>query len=164
MPDLISHTASVFLARNFFSKFSVFKGNYFTIVLFGVIMPDLIARPAWIVSNQLFLSVQFFHTPIACFMQTILISCCFNTRQRVTVFYALNIGWVIHQAFDLLQLAPTKYYYIFWPLYDQPITLGLFLVENWPWVALLTVLMAVLTSEKLLFRIKRFFCTNDLHQ
>ena len=113
-------------------------------------MPDLIARSMVIFSNQMFLSAQFFHTPIACFFQSMAISCLFKKDQRAMVFYALTTGWLIHQAFDLLQLSPIEYYYLFWPSSDQTISIGLFYVDLWPWVAAITVFIAWLTSKKVM--------------
>tara|TARA_B100000686_G_C16685523_1_gene914535 strand:+ start:485 stop:976 length:492 start_codon:yes stop_codon:yes gene_type:complete len=158
MPDLISHAASAFILKNCFAQLSLLRRKYFTVVLFGVVMPDLISRSALIFSPQWFASAQFFHTPIACFFQTVIISGCFKANQRIMVFYALSLGWILHQVFDLLQttLDPGNYY-IFWPLYNNPVQLGIFWADEWRWAAIFTTIVAILTSKKIISFMKESF-------
>jgi hypothetical protein len=158
MPDLISHIAATYIFRDLFSKLRVCQ-NTFGLILFGAILPDLISRGAGVLTPTFYLPAQFFHTPLACFLQTLLISCFFVRQQRLQIFNAITWGWVIHQCFDLFQFSlDDGGYYIFWPFYHQPVRLGLFWVEDWPMVALGATLVACITGRKIAFWTKpRFF-------
>lgn len=149
MPDLVSHVASVYVLRNFFPKFRICRTPYIWMTIFGVFLPDVIARGVILVLPKSFLTAQFFHTPFGCFFQTLLISCFFVKEQRVGVFGAITAGWILHQTFDLAEvtLSPS-YYYVFWPLYNQSISVNLILPEHWPYIAAATLLIALLSGRK----------------
>ena len=155
MPDLISHAASAYLFRNLTSKLKVCQQQFFVLVLLGVFLPDLIARGSAVLDREIFLAAQYFHTPFACFFQTVVISCFFVKSQKATVFWALTTGWMLHQAFDIMQsvLGP-GYYFILWPLSNQPFSFGLFPDSAWYCVAFLTTLAAFLTNKSLIKKIK----------
>ncbi|HAK38186.1 MAG TPA: hypothetical protein DCM60_08065, partial [Nitrospina sp.] len=93
--------------------------------------------------------------PFACFFQTFIISCFFVKSQKVTVFWAITTGWVLHQAYDVMQgvLGP-GYYFILWPLSSQAFSFGIFPDSAWYYVAFLTTLTALLTNKTLIKRIK----------
>ena len=155
MPDLISHAASAFVFRNFFLKLKICQGPYFLMVLFGVFLPDFFSRGSMVLIPEFFIVSQFFHTPLGCFLQTLFISCLFIREQRLRVFTAITYGWILHQIFDAFQitLGPGFYYYL-WPLYDQPLSLNIFLAGNWMYVAIISTLIALLTQQKTLFWLK----------
>jgi hypothetical protein len=147
MPDLLSHAASAYLVKNVKPQSALFGKRYFGMVLFGVFLPDIVARGTMVLFPEWTLTAQFFHTPVACFLQTVLLSTLFIRKQRVRVFQALTLGWLLHQTFDLAQTnLGSGFYYVLWPLYDHPLRLGLFESSDWPWVALITVLMAIVSE------------------
>ncbi len=155
MPDLLSHAASAYLAKNIKPKSSLFSRRYFGMVLFGVFLPDIVSRGTMALLPELTLTAQYFHTPIACFLQTVLISSLFIRKQRLRVFQAVTLGWILHQTFDLAQTnLGAGFYYVLWPIYDLPLRVPLLQATDWPWVATITVLMAVV-SEKLLKKKKQ---------
>ncbi len=158
MPDLISHAASAYLFRNLIPKLRICQKQFFILVLLGVFLPDIISRGAMILLSEesdFFLTSQYFHTPFACFFQTLIISCFFIRSQRVTVFLALTTGWLLHEAFDVMQgvLGP-GYYFILWPLSSQTFTLNIFPDSAWYYVAFLTTLTALLTNKTLIKKLK----------
>ena len=155
MPDLISHAASAFVFRNLAPKLRICQKQFFVFVLLGVFLPDFISRGAMVLAPDNFLVFQYFHTPFACFFQTLIISSFFMKSQKVTVFSAITIGWVLHQAYDLMQgvLGP-GYYFTLWPLSSRTFSFGIFPDSAWYYVAFLTTLMALLTNKKLIKKLK----------
>jgi len=155
MPDLISHAASAFVFRNLAPKLRICQKQFFVLVLFGVFLPDFISRGAMVLLPKHFIVFQYFHTPFACFFQTLLISCFFIKSQKVSVFWALTTGWVLHQGFDIMQatLGP-GYYFILWPLSHDAFNLEVFPDSAWYYVAVLTTLTALLTNKILIKKIK----------
>jgi len=124
-------------------------------VLLGVFLPDIVARGAMAVFPEYTMQAQFFHTPVACFFQTILISCLFIRRQRFQVFKAITLGWILHQSFDLIQTTlGYGFYFPLWPLYGQAIKFPLLEATDWPGIAAVTALMA-LASEFLLKKMRK---------
>ena len=147
MPDIISHLASGYIVRNFRFKWETLQRS-FPLVLFGLVLPDLLSRPYWIIGPGYFFTAHYFHTPFACFLQTLVLSCFFAPGHRNMAFRAITLGWVFHQSFDLFQRSlDPDYYYLFWPLLTRPFRIGLFWAGNWPYVAGATVLFAVITSQ-----------------
>mgnify|MGYP004195461749 FL=1 len=155
MPDLISHAASAFVFRNLASKLRICQKQFFILILLGVFLPDLISRGAMVLAPKNFLVFQYFHTPFACFFQTLIISYFFIKSQRATVFLAITLGWILHQAYDVMQgvLGP-GYYFILWPLSSQTFSFGIFPDSAWYYVAFLTTLTALLTNKALINKIK----------
>ena len=149
MPDLVSHAASAFVFRNIFLKLKSCQEPYFPMVIFGVFLPDFFSRGSMVIIPEFFLVSQFFHTPLGCFFQTLIISCLFVREQRFMVFTAITLGWILHQLFDAFQITigPGFYYYL-WPFYDKALSLKIFLAGNWIYVAITTTLVAVLTHQK----------------
>jgi hypothetical protein len=135
--------------RNFLPNLRISRPPYIWMMICGVFLPDALARGILFFSQESFLTAQFFHTPFACFFQTLLISCLFVKEQRADVFNATTAGWILHQVFDLGEIALSpSYYYLFWPLSDRPVTLNLVLPEHWPYLAGGTVLIALLSGIK----------------
>ena len=158
MPDLISHAASAYLFRNLTPKLRVCQKQFFILVLLGVFLPDIISRGAMVLLSEesdFFLTSQYFHTPFACFFQTLIISCFFIRSQRVTVFLALTTGWLLHEVYDVMQgvLGP-GYYFVLWPLSYDAFSFGVFPDSAWYYTAFLTTLMAILTNKALIKKIK----------
>ena len=156
MPDLISHAASAYVFRNLASGLRVYQKDFFVLVLLGVFLPDFIARGSAVLAREIFLTAQYFHTPFACFFQTLIISCFFVKSQKVTAFWALTTGWLLHQGFDLMQgiLGP-GYYFILWPLSYDAFSFGVFPDSAWYYVAFLTSLVAILTNRELIKKLKQ---------
>ncbi len=156
MPDLITHFSSAFLFRNFSSRFWFSKKPFFIMLLFGVCLPDIASRGAFVLFPHFFFQAQYFHSPFACFFQSIIISCFFVRKQRRQVFHAITIGWILHQVFDLLQkhVGPGNYYF-FWPIYPDPISFNLIWAQYWPIIALATTSVALLTSQNMVSWIYR---------
>ena len=155
MPDLVSHAASAFVFRNFFNKLDICKRPFFFMLLFGVFLPDFVSRGSMLIASRFFLVSQFFHTPLGCILQTILISCLFVKKQRFLVFVAITCGWILHQVFDAFQsTVGPGYYYFFWPLYDEALSLDLFLASYWVYVATITILIAIVTHNRTISWVK----------
>jgi hypothetical protein len=152
MPDLVSHAASAFVFRNFSLKLKSCQGPYFLMVIFGVFLPDFFSRGSMVIISEFFLVSQFFHTPLGCFFQTLIISCLFVREQRSMVFTSITLGWILHQLFDAFQITigPGLYYYL-WAFYDKALSFKIFLAGNWTYVAIITTLIALLTQQKTLF-------------
>lgn len=149
MPDLISHAASAFVFRNFFLRLKFCQGPFFLMILLGVFLPDFVSRGSMIIAPEFFLVSQFFHTPLGCFLQTLLICCLFVREQRSLVFTAITCGWILHQLFDSFQITVGPgYYYFFWPLYDEALSFDMFFARHWKYVALITSLIAALTHQR----------------
>ena len=155
MPDLISHAASAYLFRNLTLKLRICQKQFFILVLLGVFLPDLISRGTMVLAPDFLLIAQYFHTPFACFFQTLIISCFFIKSQKVMVFLALTIGWLLHQVYDVMQgvLGP-GYYFILWPVSHDAYSFGVFPDSAWYYAAFLTTLMAILTNPALIKKIK----------
>jgi hypothetical protein len=64
---------------------------------------------------------------------------------------AITTGWVLHQAFDVMQgiLGP-GYYFILWPLSSHTVSFGIFPDSAWYYVAFITTLAALLTNKTLI--------------
>ena len=99
MPDIIGHLASGYLLRNLQLTRETLR-HAFPLVLFGLILPDLLSRPYWIIGPGYFFTAHYFHTPFACFLQTLVLSCFFAPGHRKMAFRAITLGWVFHQSFD----------------------------------------------------------------
>mgnify|MGYP001246578268 CR=1 FL=1 len=113
MPDIISHLASGYLVRNIQVKWKTFH-YAFPLILLGLVLPDLFSRPYWVIGPGFFFTSHYFHTPFACFLQTLAIASLFAPGHRRMAFRAITIGWILHQSFDLLQRSlDPGYYYIF---------------------------------------------------
>jgi len=155
VPDLISHAASAYLFRNLTPKLRVCQKQFFILVLLGVFLPDLISRGAMVLAPDFLFIAQYFHTPFACFFQSLIISCFFIKSQKMMVFMALTTGWILHQGLDVMQgiLGP-GYYFIFWPLSYDAYSLAVFPDTAWYYVASLTTLIAILTNRALMKKIK----------
>jgi hypothetical protein len=148
VPDLISHAATAYIFRNLASKLRVCQKPFFVLVLLGVFLPDLISRATLVFFPKLFYLTQYFHTPFSCFFQTIIISCFFIKSQRLIVFYAITIGWVIHQTLDVLQgFVGGGNYVVLWPFSNKTFGFGLFPATEWMYVILITTLTALLTNK-----------------
>ena len=150
MPELLSHTISAYLLKSFLpTKETVRKG--FPLILFGVFLPDLVSRGVVLISHDYYYQAQFFHTPFACVIQSMIISLLFIKQQRLLVFKSLTLGWILHQVFDLFQESLDPFMYaIFWPLSLKTFSLGIFWHGHWPFLALsMAILLLLITKIKI---------------
>ena len=71
------------------------------------------------------------------------------------VFLALTTGWLLHQGLDVMQgvLGP-GYYFILWPISHDAFSFGVFPGSAWYYVASLPTLIAILTNNALIKKIK----------
>jgi len=157
MPDLISHMASAYIFRNLFAKLEIIRKPFFYMFVFGVFLPDFISRGALVVFPDFFFIVQYFHTPFACFFQTLIVSSFFVKEQRCRIFLAITLGWILHDVFDAAQiLIGGGYYYFFWPVYSQSVTMNLFWPHDWPYVAISALTLAWLTTGSFFTRVLKW--------
>lgn len=147
MPDLLSHTAVVYIYRNLFPKLKLNRTAFWAI-LFGTFLPDLISRGIVLIDDKYYYSAQFFHTPLACVFQSFVICFLFVANQRITIFFAITIGWFIHQLIDLFQTSLDPFMYtVFWPVYVEPVRIGVFWSGYWYYVTGITVFVAIVTVK-----------------
>ena len=157
MPDLISHTASAYILNNLWTKWGKHQ-IAFPMLLLGVFLPDILSRAAIFLGPEIYLTAQFFHTPLACFFQSTIISSCFIKDQQWLVLKALTLGWVLHQSFDLLQTSLDPLVYtVYWPFSARCVSIGPIWIGHWYYVAGITIFLAIITQQRILKKFKTAF-------
>lgn len=141
MPDLVTHLASGYVADAAFRPRQPFRLAF----LLGVLLPDLLTRPFFIIWPQTYEFVRPLHAPftyvIACWMLTQLFA---YRRQRSVIFTGLFLGGLLHFAADALQQQFLKPYLWLFPVCRCETSWGLFgpeaSLEFLPVTLLLTVI------------------------
>ena len=110
MPDLVTHTAAAyFVARN--KKMTRYRALFYL----GVILPDVLARPMYILWPELFFYTIAIHTPVFMIVFVLLLSEFFPSSERRNVVGFVLAGVTLHFLMDLFQRHLLTGYYWFFP-------------------------------------------------
>ena len=128
MPDLITHTASTY----FISSFR--KNDAYRIFFYlGIILPDIITRPIYIIWPSLYKYTVAMHTPVFLVFVVLLAGEFFRPSVRYTFYSNTFFGVFLHLLLDFFQKHLAKGYYWFFPFSWKSFEIGLF----WPEIPLL---------------------------
>jgi len=111
MPDLLTHSLSVYLFRYKLKKFT-------SIILVGAVLPDVFARiPGVLLPHRAIINwaQTALHTPSAVLIICYLLSLFFSQPLRKNVFSLLVLGSLCHLFLDLLQKTLTVGYFWLFP-------------------------------------------------
>ena len=127
MPDLVTHLATGYGAAIPFLKNSTARVFFLT----GVLLPDLLSRPIYILVPGTYDAVAPLHTPvgyaIACWL---LVQACADKGLRDTAFWYLLGGGGLHFALDALQRHIWDGYCWLFPFSRASYSWGLFWPED----------------------------------
>lgn len=124
MPDLLTHVLSgYFLSR-------VVKVWDVTLLYVGLILPDMLSRPLYLLIPGLFWYVKPLHSPLVLILVCLLISYLFKREIRSEAFVLLFSGACLHLALDFMQTNTVIYYYWLFPFSFEVYTLGLIWPED----------------------------------
>ena len=123
MPDLVTHTAAAYLISRS-NRFERFRVLFYV----GTILPDILARPIYILWPKLFYYTIAIHTPVFMLVFTLLLVEFFPSTSRKSARLYLLAGIVLHFLLDLFQRHLLTGYYWFFPFSWASFELGLF----WP--------------------------------
>jgi hypothetical protein len=161
MPDLITHTAIAYLARRPFEflKPSADPAPVRILFYIGVMLPDLMSRPWYILSPAVHDWMVAFHTPFGMLVACASASLLFKRTMRKKAFGWLFLGTVLHFAVDCLQKQVTGNNFWLFPFSWKNFGIGLFWAgEALPfvpvWIALV-LLMEFFFRRKESNRIRR---------
>ena len=148
MPDLVTHTAAAY----FLSHRNRGQSRR-ALFLLGAILPDLLARPIYILFPNLFFYTVAIHTPVFMFIFTLLVCEFFPRHRRRVVFVSLSAGIIVHFMMDLFQRhLLTGYYWLFpfsWRSFEIPLFWPETPVRLIPlWGALVLITEAVIFLRK----------------
>ena len=123
MPDLITHTAAAyFLSRpNGMARYRAF-------FYIGAVLPDVLARPVYILFPKLFFFTVAVHTPAFMLVFVLLFSEFFRAETRRSVVMLTLAGVALHFIMDFFQRHLLTGYYWFFPFSWRSIEVPLF----WP--------------------------------
>lgn len=123
MPDLVTHLASGYVAAIPLRQRATLR----LAILTGVLLPDLLTRPFYIIWPQTYEFVRPLHTPftyaIACWMLTQLFA---SRSLRRVIFTGWLLGGLLHFAADALQQQFLKPYLWLFPICRCETHWGLF--------------------------------------
>ncbi|MCX6356668.1 MAG: hypothetical protein NT045_02130 [Candidatus Aureabacteria bacterium] len=97
MPDLITHLCSLQVVRQFV------RVRHLSVVMLGVILPDIISRPLHIFFPATYWYMAPLHSPLVCLLYCLLVSLLWAPELRRGVFLALLAGVALHLLFDSMQ-------------------------------------------------------------
>jgi hypothetical protein len=128
MPDLITHAAIAHLARRPFEFRNPSANPVPLRILFyiGVMLPDLMSRPWYILFPALHDWVIAFHTPFGMLVACAFASLLFERRLRKRAFGWLFLGTILHFITDCLQKQVTGNNFWLFPLSWKNFGVGLF--------------------------------------
>ncbi len=148
MPDLVTHTAAAyFLSRS--RRFEQVRALFYL----GALLPDLLARPIYILFPKLFFFTVAIHTPAFMIIVTLLFSEFFPGKSRSAAATWLFAGIMLHFMLDFFQRHLLTGYYWLFPFSWRSFELPLF----WPetpvrfiplWIALIAATEAALFLRK----------------
>lgn len=123
MPDLVTHTAAVYLVgRPFLEK------DKRVLLYLGAILPDLLVRPFYILFPRLYFYTLAVHTPVFMAVFLALAIEFFKPGMRKKALEFLALGIFSHFILDLLQKHISSGYFWFFPFSWHSFEIGLF----WP--------------------------------
>jgi hypothetical protein len=161
MPDLITHAAIAHLAGRPFESRNPFAdpGPARIFLYLGVMLPDLMSRPWYILSPAVHDWVVAFHTPAGMLAACAFLSLLFERTLRKRAFALLFLGSVMHFAVDCLQRQVTGNNFWLFPFSWKNFGIGLFWAGDAipfvpVWIALV-LLMEVILHYKKSKRIRR---------
>ncbi len=98
MPDLLTHVTSGYLVRQ------ITAGRlHLGVLTLGVILPDVVTRPVYIIWPEAYWFVKPLHTPLGLVLLSVAVSGFFAARDRRQALINLLAGNALHLALDLLQ-------------------------------------------------------------
>lgn len=159
MPDLVTHTAFAYLARN--RKWNV---HSLLLLIFGAMLPDLLTRPFMAFFPDYTYFFHTFHTPFCLLLIIFMLSVCFEPGEQLKAFAMISLGTLSHLLLDFFQFSvhERSYCWLF-PFSYSDYQLGLFLTEDSlfvaPYLAILVLVDYFVTEKKfhnLNEKIKRF--------
>ena len=167
MPDLITHTAIARLLSGPF-EFRNRSPHRLPLGIFlyiGVMLPDLMSRPWYILSPSVHDWVVAFHTPFGMLTACAFAALFFERSLRAGVFGRLFLGTVLHFAVDCLQKQVTGNNYWLFPFSWKNFGVGLFWADDAipfvpVWIALV-LLMEVILRVRRVKQFKRAHRTED---
>jgi len=127
MPDLVTHLSIAYLLKTiskrwlFFLEFSIF-------FYFGTILPDILTRPLYILSPNVYWAVLPLHTPLPILFVCLSISYLFDERIRKGVFFTLVTGAYLHLFLDIFQKHIQPEVFLLFPFSWKSFNVGLI----WP--------------------------------
>lgn len=156
MPDLITHMVfSHFLIRIFeqiknHGKFGPFRVLFYI----GVLLPDILTRPCYILFADTYAWTVAIHTPAGSIVTCAIIAMLFDLKIRKNVFVFLLAGILSHFMLDSLQKQLINNNYWFFPFSWKPVGYGIVGAgEIIEWIPVL--LITVLVFETILWFLNR---------
>ncbi len=126
MPDLVTHLATGYVGAIPLRRRATLRLAFLT----GVLLPDLLTRPFYILWPVTFEFVRPLHTPLTYAMACCLLTQSFAERQlRSAVLLGLLAGGALHFAADALQRQVLKPYLWLFPICRCETRWGLFSTE-----------------------------------
>ncbi len=129
MPDLLTHVATGYLARG-----AAPKRLHPGVLILGVILPDIVTRPIYIVWPDAYWFVKPLHTPLGLVLLSLAVSGLFVPRDRQRALINLLAGSGLHLALDLLQKHLVGGYALLFPWTWKSWEIGLIWPEQTLWL------------------------------
>ena len=150
MPDLVAHLASGYVAAIPFWRRETVR----VLFLAGVVLPDVMSRPIQILFPRAHWIVAPLQTPFALAVAYWLLAQMFaDARLRITAFWALAAGGMLHLALDVLQSHLGEGYWWLFPFSMHELDIGLFRPEDS--LTLLPLTAGIIIGVELVMRLKR---------
>jgi len=108
MPDLLTHTASAWILTRFLNA-----AEKRALLYVGVILPDIVSRPFYIIWPELYFYTLAVHTPVFMLIFLFFTSEFFEQKSSARLF--LGIGVFLHFIFDAMQKHLLDGYYWLFP-------------------------------------------------
>ncbi|MDZ7723132.1 MAG: hypothetical protein U5R06_10090 [candidate division KSB1 bacterium] len=147
MPDLITHTAAAYLAGRYF-----LTAHNRVLLYMGVILPDILVRPFYIIFPAVYPYTVGIHTPFFMIIAVALATELFAPGIRKAAFTYLSLGVFFHFILDLLQKHISSGYYWLFPFSWQSFEIGLF----WPHQTLPLIPLWIMLVIALEFFIQKY--------
>lgn len=130
MPDLLSHLLSGHIAG---TALRSNRRGWLAVLLLGVLLPDLLTRPIYILWPAAYWLVKPLHTPIGITLTCLALSAFFVRTQRNLALAMLFTGSGLHLLLDLLQKHLHGGYALLFPFSWRSFEFGLFWPEETLW-------------------------------
>lgn len=156
MPDLITHMVfSHFIIRSFEQIKNVSKYQHFRVLFYlGVILPDILTRPWYILFRDTYDWTVALHTPAGAVIICAILALLFEPGLRKMTFIYLTVGSLSHFVLDSLQTQLINNNYWFFPFSWKPIGYGIAGAgEIIEWIP--AFLVAVIVFEMILWFLNR---------
>lgn len=124
MPDLVTHSAVAWILGR--------KGNFEYRIIFylGAILPDVLARPIYILFPKYYLYSIAVHTPVFMIIFSLLFAEFFDRNIKRKIFGYLLLGVLLHFLLDALQKHLVTGYFWLFPFSWYSTSFGLFWSES----------------------------------